>query len=72
MAPHSTFTSQQDGLGLIPGWGDRVFLCGVCTFSLCSRAFPPGAPVSSHSPKMACSGELEMPKLPPRFECVSA
>jgi len=26
-------------------------LCGVCTFSLCLRVFPPGAPVFSHSPK---------------------
>jgi len=34
---------------LIPGLGHP--LCGVCTFSPCLRGFPPGAPVSSHSPK---------------------
>ena len=28
----------------IPGLGHC--LCGVCTFSLCLRGFPPGAPVS--------------------------
>ena len=35
--------------GLIPGL-DHC-LCGVCTFSPCLRGFPPGAIVSSHSPK---------------------
>uniref|UniRef100_A0AAR2IWA8 Immunoglobulin V-set domain-containing protein n=1 Tax=Pygocentrus nattereri TaxID=42514 RepID=A0AAR2IWA8_PYGNA len=29
-------------------------LCGVCMFSPCLRGFPPGSPVSSHSPK-TCS-----------------
>ena len=35
--------------GSISGLGHC--LCGVCTFSLCLRGFPLGAPVSSHSPK---------------------
>jgi len=35
--------------GSIPGLGHC--LCGACTFSPCVRGFPPGAPVSSHSPK---------------------
>uniref|UniRef100_A0A8C4SJK1 Mothers against decapentaplegic homolog n=1 Tax=Erpetoichthys calabaricus TaxID=27687 RepID=A0A8C4SJK1_ERPCA len=34
-------------LGSIPGSSLR----GVCMFSPCLRGFPPGAPVSSHSPK---------------------
>ena len=33
----------------IPGLGHC--LCGVCTFARCLRGFPPGAPVSSQSPK---------------------
>ena len=41
-------------LGSIPGSGHC--LCGVCTFSSCLRGFPPGAPVSSHSPKMCGLG----------------
>ncbi|XP_056147070.1 surfeit locus protein 2 isoform X2 [Lampris incognitus] len=51
-SPHS-----KKVLGLSPGlvqpwWvilGHPV--CGVCMFSPCLRGFPPGAPVSSHSPK---------------------
>ena len=35
--------------GLIPSLGHC--LCGVYTFSPRLRGFPPGAPVSSHSPK---------------------
>ena len=35
--------------GSIPGLGHC--LCGFCTFFLCLRGFPPGALVSSHSPK---------------------
>ena len=41
-------------LGSIPGSGHC--LCRVCTFSSCLRGFPPGAPVSSHSPKMCGLG----------------
>jgi len=41
-------------LGSIPGLGHCQ--CGVCTFSSCLRGFPPGAPVSSHSPKMCGLG----------------
>ena len=44
--------------GSIPGLGHC--LCGVCTFSPCLRGFPPGAPVSSHSPKMCRLGGLAM------------
>ena len=47
LLPHSAVV-----LGSIPGLGHS--LCGVCTFSLCLHGFPPGAPVSSHIPKM-CS-----------------
>jgi len=35
-------------------------LCGVCTFSPCLHGFPPGALVSSHSPKMCGLGGLAM------------
>ena len=51
LAPHSA-----KDLGSIPALGDC--LCGVCTFSPCLRGFPPGAPVSSHSPKMCELGGL--------------
>jgi len=46
----------------IPGLGHC--LCGACTFSLCLREFPPGAPVSSHSPKMCGLGWLAMLNCP--------
>ena len=49
LLPHST-----RDLGSIPGLGQC--LCGVCTFSPCLRGFPPGVPVSSHSPKMFVLG----------------
>ena len=48
--------------GLIPGSGHC--LCGVCTSSPCLRGFPPGAPVSSHSPKdglVRCIGHAKFP-----------
>ena len=35
-------------------WGDsqvRMFLWGVCMFSLCQCGFSPASPASSHSPK---------------------
>ena len=35
-----------------------------CTFSSCLRGFPPGAPVSSHSPKMCGLGGLAMLNCP--------
>uniref|UniRef100_A0A8C4S2S9 Diacylglycerol kinase n=2 Tax=Erpetoichthys calabaricus TaxID=27687 RepID=A0A8C4S2S9_ERPCA len=41
-------------LGSIP----RSSLHGVCMFSPCLRGFPPGAPVSSHSPKTCRLGGL--------------
>ena len=47
----STVASQQEGHG--------SSLCGVCMFSPCWRGFPPGPPVSSHSPKTCRSGGLE-------------
>ena len=46
----STAASHHPG----PGFNSRLgslCLCGVFTFSPCLRGFPPGAPVSSHSPK---------------------
>ncbi|XP_038659988.1 glutaredoxin-like protein C5orf63 homolog isoform X2 [Scyliorhinus canicula] len=45
----SAVASQRQG----PRFDSRLghCLCGVCTFSPCLRGFPPGAPVSSHSPK---------------------
>jgi len=35
-------------------------LCGVCTFSQCLRGFPPGAPLSSHTPKDVHLGGFAM------------
>ena len=46
--------------GTIPALVDC--LCGVCTFSPCLCGFPPGAPVSSHSPKdvlVRCTGRAK-------------
>ena len=57
LLPHSTRE-----LGSIPGSGHC--LCGVCTFSSCLRGFPPGAPVSSHSPNdvlVRCIGHAKFP-----------
>ena len=49
----STAASRLQG----PGFDSRLgSLCGVCTFSSCLRGFPPGAPVSSHNPKMCGLG----------------
>ena len=39
-------------------------------FSLCARGFPPGTPVSSHSPKTCAVGELVFLKWPLVCECV--
>jgi len=53
----STAASQRQG----PGFNSRLghSLCRVCTFSPCLLGFPPGAPVSSHSPKdVQVRGEL--------------
>jgi len=44
LLPHGTRNP-----GSLPGLGQC--LCGVCMFSLCLCGVPPGAPVSSHSPK---------------------
>jgi len=54
----SNAASQRQG----PGFNSRLGhgLCGVCTFSLCLRGFPPGAPVSSHNPKDVRLGGLAM------------
>jgi len=54
----STAASQRQG----PGFNSRLghCLCGVCTFSLCLHAFPPGAPVSSHTSKDVQLGGLAM------------
>ena len=55
----STADSQRQG----PGFNSRLgslSVCGVCTFSPCLRGFPPGAPVSSHNPKMCWLGGLAM------------
>jgi len=41
-----------------------VSLCGVCTFSPCLHEFPPGAPISSHSPKMSELDRLAMLNCP--------
>jgi len=49
----------------IPGSGHC--LCRVCTFSLCLRGFPPGAPVSSHSPKNVRVRRIGHAKLPLRM-----
>ena len=51
LSPHS-----EKVLGSSPGFGTGAFLCGVCMFSPCSRGFPPGTPVSSHSPKTCTEG----------------
>jgi len=55
-------------LGSIPGSGHC--LCGVCMFSPCLRGFPPpGAPVSSHSPKdvqVRRTGHAKLPLSVPR------
>jgi len=59
LLPHNT-----RDLGSIPGFGHC--LCGVCTFSLCLNGFPPGAPLSSHSPKNVQLGELAMLNYPSR------
>jgi len=48
--------------GSIPGLGHCLYR--VCTFSPCLRGFPPGAPVSSRSPKMCGLGELAMLNCP--------
>ena len=60
----STAASQRQGPGFNLTSGRC--LCGVCTFSPCLCGFPPGVPVSSHTPKMCglggmaalCQGEL--------------
>jgi len=57
LLPHSA-----SDLGSIPGLGHC--LCGVYTFSPCWRGFPPGAPVSSHSPEMCGLGGLAMLNCP--------
>ena len=49
--------------GSIPAQGHC--LCGVCTLSPCLHGFPPGAPVSSHSPKVCGLGGLAMLKNAP-------
>jgi len=54
----STAASQHQGPGFNSWLGHS--LCGVCTFSPCLRGFPPGAPVSSHSPKDVQIGGLAM------------
>ena len=54
----STAASQHQG----PGFDS--WLCGVCTFSPCLRGFPPGAPVSSHRPKICGLGGLTMLNCP--------
>uniref|UniRef100_A0A3B4D421 Uncharacterized protein n=1 Tax=Pygocentrus nattereri TaxID=42514 RepID=A0A3B4D421_PYGNA len=47
--------SQRGGPGFdSPAGRPGSSLCGVCMFSPCLRGFPPGSPVSSHSPK-TCS-----------------
>lgn len=46
-----TVTPQQKVLGSIHGLTKDAFLCGVCTFSLCTCGFSPGARVSSPRPK---------------------
>ena len=48
--------------GSIAGLGHC--LRGVCTFSPCLCGFPPGAPVSSHTPKdvqLRCIGHAKLP-----------
>jgi len=61
LLPHSA-----RGPGSIPGLGHC--LCGVCTFSppppVSVRGFPPGAPVSSHSPKDVQVRRIGRAKLP--------
>ena len=53
----STAHSARDP-GSILALGDC--LCGVFTFSLCLRGFPPGASVSSHTPKVGGLVRLAM------------
>lgn len=45
LAPHNEKVQFRIG-------GVRVFLCGVCMFSLCLHGFPLGNPASSNSPNM--------------------
>ncbi len=45
-----TLLSFPPHVGSIPSWG-RTFLCGVCMFSPSLLGFPPGTPISYHSPK---------------------
>uniref|UniRef100_A0A8C9SBF3 BHLH domain-containing protein n=1 Tax=Scleropages formosus TaxID=113540 RepID=A0A8C9SBF3_SCLFO len=49
-----------EDMGSIPAqsvWSrSPLSLCGVYMFSLCLCGFPPGALVSSHTPKTCCSG----------------
>jgi len=54
LLPHSA-----RDLGSIPGSGHCL-----CTFSPCLSGFPPGAPVSSHSPKMCGLGGLAVLSCP--------
>ena len=56
--PVNLVASQHQGPGFNFGLGH--YMCGICTFSLCLRGFPPGAPVSSHTPKMCGLGGLAM------------
>ena len=59
--PDSDWSSTRDP-GSIPGLGHC--LCRVCTFSPCLHGFPPGAPVSSHRPKMCGLGGLAVLNCP--------
>ena len=53
-----TAASQHQGPGFNSSLASR--LCGICKFSLCLCGFPPGAPVSAHSPKMRGLGGWAM------------